>query len=119
LGRTDEAIAAFREVRRLRPEDADGHFNLGVVVNDKIRELVDEKVEAFRKAVELQPERAEGHYHLAVAYVQQAQLSGVEEKRRLLSLALEQFRLFQRAAPGDPKAATAAHNIEVLEPQIR
>jgi tetratricopeptide (TPR) repeat protein len=119
LGKTDDAIAAFREVRRLAPDDGDGHFNLGVVLNDKLRALVDEKVEAFQKAVALRPGRAEAHYHLAVAYVQKAQLSPVDEKRLLLSKALEQFRLFQRAAPTDPKAAAAAHNIEVLEPQVK
>jgi Flp pilus assembly protein TadD len=80
---------------------------------------VDEKVEAFRKAVELRPGHAEAHYHLAVAYVQKAQLGRVEDKRLLLSQALEQFRLFQQAAPADPKAASAAHNIDVLEPQVK
>jgi hypothetical protein len=43
----------------------------------------------------------------------------VEDKRALLQLALEQFRLFQSSAPQDPKAPAAAHNIEVLEPQVK
>jgi Flp pilus assembly protein TadD len=118
-GQTDQAIEAFREAVRLRPDDADANYNLGVLIGGKIRALVDEKVQAYRRAVELRPTLADAHYSLGVAYIQKAQLSRVEEKRSLLQLALEQFRLFERFAPQDPKAATATHNIEVLEPQVK
>jgi hypothetical protein len=43
----------------------------------------------------------------------------VEEKRALLQLALDEFRLFQQFAPQDSKAAAAAHNVRVLEPQVK
>ena len=118
-GETDQAIEAFREAIGLHPDDADASYNLGVMVGEKIRALVDEKVAAYRRAVELRPTQADAHYHLGVAYVQKAQLSRVEEKRALLQLALEEFRLFQQSAPQDPKAAAATHNIRVLEPQVK
>jgi tetratricopeptide (TPR) repeat protein len=118
-GETDQAIEAFREAVRLRPEDADANYNLGVVLGEKIRALVDEKVQVYRRAVELRPALADAHYFLGVAYIQKAQLSRVGEKRSLLQLALEEFRLFEQSAPQDPKAATATHNIQVLEPQVK
>ena len=74
---------------------------------------------AYRRAFELRPTQADAHYNLGVAYIQKAQISRMEEKRSLLQLALEQFRLFQQSAPSDPKAAAAAHNIQVLEPQVK
>ena len=90
-----------------------------MVVGEKIRALVDEKVAAYRRAVELRPTLADAHYHLGVAYIQKAQLSRVEDKRSLLQLAMEEFRLFEQSAPQDPKAAAASHNIRVLEPQVK
>jgi Flp pilus assembly protein TadD len=81
--------------------------------------LLDEKVTAYRKAVELRPSQADTHYHLGVAYIQKAQLSQVGEKRALLRLALDEFRLFQQLAPQDPKADAAAHNVRALEPQVK
>jgi hypothetical protein len=76
-------------------------------------------VAAYRRAVELRPTLADAHYHLGVAYIQKAQLSRVEDKRSLLQLAMEEFRLFEQSAPQDPKAAAASHNIRVLEPQVK
>jgi Flp pilus assembly protein TadD len=118
-GETDPAIEAFREAVRLRPDDADANYNLGVVIGEKIRTLVDEKVQVYRRTVELRPALADAHYYLGVAYIQKAQISRVDEKRALLQLALEEFRRFEQSAPQDPKAPTATHNIEVLEPQVK
>jgi Flp pilus assembly protein TadD len=118
-GDLDRAMAAFQRTVELRPDDADAHYNLGVVVGEKIRALVDEKVAAYRKAATLRPGQADAHYYLGVAYIQKAQISRVEDKRALLQLALEQFRLFHQSAPQDPKAPAAAHNIQVLEPQVQ
>jgi tetratricopeptide (TPR) repeat protein len=118
-GNLDAALDAFRRTVQLRPDDADGHYNLGVIVGEKIRVLVDEKVTAYRAAAERRPTQADAHYYLGVAYIQQAQLSRVEEKHALLQRALEQFRLFQQSAPQDPKAPAAVHNIRVLEPQVK
>jgi tetratricopeptide (TPR) repeat protein len=115
----DEAIAVFREASRERPQDGETAYQLGATLGEKIRLLVDEKVAAFQRAVELPSSSPDAHYRLAVAYIQKAQFSRIEEKRELLRLALEQYRLFQQAAPTDPKAADAAHNIEVLEPQVK
>jgi tetratricopeptide (TPR) repeat protein len=113
------ALEAFRAAATLDPANADAQYNLGVVMGEKIRALVDEKVATYRRAVELKPDLADAHYHLGVAYIQKAQLGRVEEKRALLQLALEEFRLFERYAPNDPKAAAASHNIQVLEPQVK
>jgi tetratricopeptide (TPR) repeat protein len=120
-GETDRAIEAFRKTVALRPADADAYYNLGLVVGDKIRALLDERVAAYQKAVEFRPTLADAHYNLGVALIQKAQIqiNRTEEKHALLQLALEQFRLFQQFAPSDPKAASAAHNIEILEPQVK
>jgi tetratricopeptide (TPR) repeat protein len=118
-GKLEDALTQFRQAIGLRPDDPDAHYNLGVVVGEKIRDLVDEKVAAYRRAVELRPGLADAHYHRGVAYLQKAQLSRAEMKRVLLQFALEEFRRFQHSAPEDPKAAAATHNIRVLEPQLK
>jgi len=115
----DEAIVVLREATREQPEDSETTYQLGAILAEKIRLLIDEKVAAFQRAVALRPGSPDAHYRLAVAYIQKAQFSRIEDKRELLRLALEQYRLFQQAAPTDPKAADAAHNIEVLEPQLK
>ena len=88
-------------------------------MGEKIRALVDEKVLAYRRAAELRPAQADAHYSLGVAYMEKARDSRLDEKRALIQLALEQFRLFQQLAPQDPRAPAAAHNIEALEPQVK
>jgi tetratricopeptide (TPR) repeat protein len=88
-------------------------------MDEKIRALVDEKVKVYRRAVELRPSLADAQYNLGMAYIQKALMSQGEEKRALLQLALEQFRLFHQSAPQDPKAAAATHNIKALEPQVK
>ena len=91
----------------------------GLEIGKKIRALMDDKVAAYRKAAELRPTDANAHYGLGVAYIEKARDSRLDEKRALLQLALEQFRLFQQLAPQDPRAPAAAHNIEALEPQVK
>ncbi len=118
-GDPPRAMAAFRRAVQLRPDDADAYYNLGVVAGESIKSLIDEKVAAYKKAAELRPTQADAHYQLGVAYIQKAQISRGDDKRALLHLALEQFRLFQQAAPQDPRAPTAAHNIQILEPQVK
>ena len=60
-----------------------------------------------------------GQADQVLAYIEKARDSRLDEKRALLQLALEQFRLFQQLAPQDPRAPAAAHNIEALEPQVK
>jgi serine/threonine protein kinase/Flp pilus assembly protein TadD len=49
----DEAIAAAREVVRLKPNDHMAHYNLGVALRSQ--DKLDEAAAAFRTAVELEP----------------------------------------------------------------
>ncbi len=114
----DSAIAAFRQSASLRPDDADAYFNLGLMLGEKIRALVDEKVAAYQKAVELRPNQADAHRNLGAAYIQKAQLSRADEKEALITLATEQFKLYQQLAPQDAKTA-GTEQLQTSEPQVK
>ncbi|MBY0397143.1 MAG: tetratricopeptide repeat protein, partial [Thermoleophilia bacterium] len=59
----DAAATVYREVARLDPKDAAGHFNLGVVLRDK-RDYP-RAAEAFRASIVCDPKNADVHILLA------------------------------------------------------
>jgi tetratricopeptide (TPR) repeat protein len=61
----DEAIAAYRQAIRLKPDYAKAHNNLGLAL--KAKGQLDEAIAAFRQAIRLQPDHHEAHYSLALA----------------------------------------------------
>ena len=71
-GKTDEAIAAYREAIRIEPNHFDAHYNLGGAL---IAQGEPEKAIAeFLEAVCCSPDYAEAHYNLGMALRQQAKL---------------------------------------------
>ena len=54
-----------RKLIRLKPDDAEVHCNLGIVLGQKGQ--IAEAVGEFQEAIRLRPEYAEAHYHLGVA----------------------------------------------------
>lgn len=68
LGDTDRAEAAFRSAVRLKPDFAEGHLNLGLLLAGQCR--LDEAVESYRRTVELQPQLVLGHNNLGIALAQ-------------------------------------------------
>ncbi len=57
-----EALPAFQKVAELVPDDAEAHFNLGVVLKGLGR--LDDAVASYRRAIEIKPDYAEAHGNL-------------------------------------------------------
>lgn len=66
LKQYDQAIAAYRDAVRLRPDDADAWFNLGVSYGFMLR--YPEAIEAYGEAQRLNPKRIDASYNLGNAY---------------------------------------------------
>src|SRR5262249_8723640 len=61
-GMVDEAIAAYREAIRIRPDRAEAHNNLGLALHARGR--AEDAVAEFRAAIRLRPDYAEAHFNL-------------------------------------------------------
>ena len=64
LGRLDEAIMAYNNAIRLKPDDAEAHFNLGRALKD--RGCLDEAVAAYNNVIRCKPDYAEAYSDLGV-----------------------------------------------------
>jgi Flp pilus assembly protein TadD len=64
-GQTDEAISQFQEVIRLKPDDAEARYNLGIAFGRKGQ--IDEAISQFQEAIRLKSDYAEARNNLARA----------------------------------------------------
>lgn len=64
-GKLDEAIAAFRQAIRVKPDVALFHFNLGAMLHERRR--FDEAVVAYRQAIQIKSDYAESYSNLGTA----------------------------------------------------
>jgi protein O-mannosyl-transferase len=83
-GRTDEAIARYRQALRIKPDAAQPHYNLANVLANRGR--LDEAVEHYTEALRLRPNDAAAHNNLANALAQQGR---AREAAEHFSAALE------------------------------
>ena len=97
-GKVDDAIAAYREAIRLKPEWATAHYNLGIELYSKGE--VDAAVAALREAIRLEPDYANAHYNLGVAL----------GKKGEVDAAIAAYREATRLQPDD---AVFQHNLGV------
>ncbi len=89
-GADHEAANAFREVVRLTPDDAAGHYNLGVALL-RLR-ISDEAASSLERAAELQPMDPEIHVAHARALAAKGDLEeAIKAYRRGLSMAPERL----------------------------
>ncbi|MDV2496278.1 MAG: tetratricopeptide repeat protein [bacterium] len=79
----EEAVSAYKETIRLKPDCAEAHLGLGVCYG-KLNRL-EESMIACKEAVRLEPENAEAHFYLGVPY---AKLGRNEEAIRPLMMAI-------------------------------
>ena len=92
LGETDEAIAAFRELARARPESVRYLSCLGAALrardqSDKAAALIEAAVAVYREAVRLRPEDPRSHETLGRALCEQGHLGeAIAEYRRAIRL---------------------------------
>ncbi len=66
LGRYQEAIEAYKQAIRIKPDYADAHYNLGVAC-DKLSRWQDE-IEAYKQAIKIKPNYAKAYYNLGISY---------------------------------------------------
>jgi len=64
-GRTDEAIAEFAEALRLKPDNAEAHYDLGALYGREGK--LDEAIAEFQEAIRLQPDYAAARLNLVHA----------------------------------------------------
>jgi protein O-mannosyl-transferase len=64
-GRDEEAMAAYRQALRLKPDHADVHNNMGNILARQGR--VDDAIASYRESLRLLPEQPEAHSNLGVA----------------------------------------------------
>ena len=68
----DAAIREFRSAIALNPENADAHFNLGVILGP--RGQLNDAITHLERAVEINPRNADAYHNLAIAYSLQRRL---------------------------------------------
>ncbi len=63
--RLEEAAASYRQALRLKPDYAEAHNNLGVVLKELGQ--LDEAVASYQQALRLKPDYAQAHNNLGIA----------------------------------------------------
>ena len=71
-GQVDDAIAQFQKVLEIKPDDAEGHNNLGLALAG--RGQVDEAIAHYQKALEIKPAYAKAENNLGVVLAGQGKL---------------------------------------------
>src|SRR5262249_4809481 len=93
--RYDEAIASFREASRLKPGEANYHYDLGYL--QFVQKRYDEAIASFREASRLKPDHAAARYDLGHALRAKGAIDeAIDVHRDLvrLKLADDQARVF-------------------------
>jgi tetratricopeptide (TPR) repeat protein len=98
-GRGDQALAAMGKAAALAPDDAQTHYNLGILF--KQAQMLPQAEAAYRRALELAPGDANAHYNLAKL---------LHEGRRLA----EAESAYRRVLHLRPADAHALYNLGVL-----
>jgi len=85
IGKLDEALVAFKESLKLRPDDVQANLSLGVTLAKK--KAFREALESFKVAVRLKRDSAEAHFRLGMAsQVLGKRNQAIDEYKRLQEL---------------------------------
>ncbi len=68
-----DGVAAIRQAVSLKPDDAEMHNNLGMLLKEQ--EMLDEALLSFRKALQIKPNYAKAHFNLAVTLQSKGRLN--------------------------------------------
>jgi lipoprotein NlpI len=72
LGKLDEAISAYTKALSIKPDFADGYYNMANAFQSQGK--LDEAIEAYTKALSIKPDYAEAYSNLAVIFKDQDRL---------------------------------------------
>ncbi|HUI08655.1 MAG TPA: tetratricopeptide repeat protein [Verrucomicrobiae bacterium] len=95
-GRAEEAIAQYKQVLRITPDDPEAHYNLGVALEQLGR--VPEAIEHYEQALRLRPDYAAAHNNLGSALLR-------------LGKVPEAIAQYERALQFEPGMAEAHYNL--------
>jgi serine/threonine-protein kinase len=102
----DEAVAAYRQAIRVRPEDVTAHLNLGIALFEQGH--LDQAIAEFRAAIQLNPHDHTAHYW--IGYLRHAQ--------GRLDEAIEAYRQAIRIQPGDVRTRASLGSILALDGRL-
>ncbi|MFZ3064542.1 MAG: tetratricopeptide repeat protein [Nitrospirota bacterium] len=91
-----EAIEAYKQAIRIKPDLAEAHYNLGYAYDSL--DMYREAIEAYKQAIRIKPDKANANYNLGVAYVK-------------LSMYREAIEAFKQAIRIKPDDANAHNNL--------
>ena len=95
----------YREAIRLKPDDADTHYNLGIAL--KAQGKLTEAVAEYRTAIRLEPNHANAHCNLGLALADQGKLAE----------AIAEYREAIRLKPDHPEALNSLAWALVVSPK--
>jgi Flp pilus assembly protein TadD len=74
----DSAIKQFQAALKIAPQDATGHYDLGLAL--KLKDQLPEAIAEFQKAAQLSPEQPDIHYTLGVTLWQKGDFADSEKE---------------------------------------
>ncbi|HEY3359025.1 MAG TPA: tetratricopeptide repeat protein [Polyangia bacterium] len=98
-GHMDKALAAYQELIKLNPRDADAHLQVGQIYVSQGQH--DRAANAFRTVVRLKPRLGEAHFRLGLCLLRQHDAEGA-------------LACFEQAVAIDPRNARAHHRRGLL-----
>ena len=98
LGKLDEAISAYTKALSIKPDFADGYYNMANAFQSQGK--LDEAIEAYTKALSIKPDYAEAYSNIAVIFKDQDRLD-------------EAIEAFNKAISIKPDYAEAFYNMSL------
>ncbi|PYS69985.1 MAG: hypothetical protein DMF69_15085 [Acidobacteria bacterium] len=114
-GKLDEAISAFKQSLKLKPEAAQTHFSLGMTYSKS--KAYKEALDSFKKAVRFRPEWPEAHFRLGVmSYVLGKKAQSTEEYKKLVQTNSPLAAVLYRIIKDDSFFSDVLQNVAASDP---
>ena len=85
IGQLDDAILAFQKALSIKPDYAEAHNNMGIVLRDKGK--LKEAIEAYAKSLSIKPDYAEAYNNMGIALKDQDKMEeAIEAYTKALSI---------------------------------
>ncbi len=114
-GKFDEAIESFKQSLRLKPEDSQAHFSLGMTYSKT--KNYKEAFESFKNAVKFRPDWTDAHFRVGVmSYVLGKKSQASEEYRKLVEFKSPLANILYRIIKADLPPSEVAPNAGETDP---